>query len=177
MHPRAPASIRNRSAGDLAPTRAPDFASARYHPCPPVNAAPSTSRVHARSPAPTAPRTSTRLPTAPSPPCSLTARATTGTTSRRSRTTRFPRARTTSGRRLSTTTSRSTSSAAPRHHRPRRPPRQCTTCLSASGARALARTSLLHLRFRAYASTDASAGGVLKLRCPHRTPLAVYSTV
>ena len=53
-------------------------------------------------------------------------------------------------------------------HRPRRPPRQCTTCLSASGARALARTSLLHLRFRAYASTDASAGGVLKLRCPHR---------
>ena len=65
--------------------------------------------MHARSPAPTAPRTSTRLPTAPSPPCSLTARATTGTTSRRSRTTRFPRARTTSGRRLSTTTSRSTS--------------------------------------------------------------------
>ena len=40
MHPRAPASIRNRSAGDLAPTRAPDRASARYHPCPPVNEPP-----------------------------------------------------------------------------------------------------------------------------------------
>lgn len=34
-HPRAPASIRHRSAGDLAPTKAPDRASARYHPCPP----------------------------------------------------------------------------------------------------------------------------------------------
>ena len=67
--------------------------------------------------------------------------------------------------------------AAPRRHRPRRPPWQCTPCLSAPDARALMRTSLLHLRFCAYASTDASAGGVLKLRCPHRTPLAVYSTV